>query len=84
MWLQDDSRAATRRKQGVTSRRYRIDFEKMAAPELVKKSRHFMKPQILIPYPQHPPAVPILSQMNPVHTSPLFQINFNIILPPTQ
>ena len=58
MWWQDDSRAATRRKQGVTLRRYRIDFEKMVIPELVKKSRHFMKPQILIPYPQHPPRCP--------------------------
>ena len=44
----------------------------------------FYETQNLIPYPQHPPALPILSQMNPVHTFPLFQINFNIILPPTQ
>jgi len=43
-----------------------------------------MKPKILIPCPQFPPAVPILSQMNSVHTFPLFQTNFNIILPPTQ
>jgi hypothetical protein len=51
-----------------------------------RTSQHFMEPEISLPCsPCYPPLVPILSQIDPVHTSPsyLSKIYFNIVHPPT-
>jgi hypothetical protein len=48
-------------------------------------SRHFMEPEDSLLGSQYPSTVPILSQINPVHTFPsyLSKIHFNIIHPST-
>jgi hypothetical protein len=51
-------------------------------------SQHFMKLEDLLPCSEKPPPplVPILSQINPVHTTPSYLSNshFNIILAPSK
>jgi hypothetical protein len=56
--------------------------------ELLNSSRiaqHFTEPEGSLPCSQEPATVPILSQMNPVHTTPSYfsKIHLNIIFPPT-
>jgi hypothetical protein len=48
-------------------------------------SQQFIKPKGSLPCSKGPSPVPILSQINPVHTTPscLSKIHSNIILPPT-
>jgi hypothetical protein len=50
-----------------------------------RTSQHFMEPGGSIPCSQKPSLVPILSQINQIHTIPsyLSKIDFNIVHPPT-
>jgi hypothetical protein len=48
-------------------------------------SQHFMDPEGSLLCSHNPPVLPLLSQINPVHTTLgyLSKVRFNIILPPT-
>jgi hypothetical protein len=50
-----------------------------------RTSQHFMEPEASLPCSQDFPLVPILSQINPIHTIPsyLSKMHFNIVHPPT-
>jgi hypothetical protein len=50
-----------------------------------RNSQHFMESEGSLPCSESPPLVPILSQINSIHTIPsyLSKIHFNIVHPPT-
>jgi hypothetical protein len=50
-----------------------------------RASQYFMEPEGSLSCSQEPPLVPILSQINPIHTIPsyLSKIQFNKVRPPT-
>jgi hypothetical protein len=50
-----------------------------------RNSEQFMEPESSLPCSQEPSTIPILNQINPIHTIPsyLFKIHFNIVHPPT-